>query len=142
MSYEEKSTWVMGALAVITLAVYTSVTLVQATSVPLTQTPYVATMLWTIIGSIVVSIVIHIALGMFTRGRKQDQRDREFHAFGGRVGNGFLVAGTLAGLILAWLEVDWFWIANALFLGFVLSAILESIAKIVAYRRGLAGARW
>lgn len=142
MSYEEKSTWIMGVLAVVTLAVYSSITLVQAVGVPLTETPYVATMFWTIIGSIVASIVLHIILGMFTRGRKKDQRDREVHAFGGRVGNGFLVAGTLAGLIMAWLEVDWFWIANVLYLGFVLSAILESIAKLVAYRRGLVGAQW
>lgn len=142
MSYEEKSTWIMGVLAIVTLTIYVSITLAQATSIPLTETPYVATMFWTIIGSIVASIVIHMALGMVSRGRKKDQRDRQFHAFGSRVGNGFLVAGTLAGLVMAWLEWDWFWIANVLYLGFVFSAILESIAKLVAYRRGLAGAAW
>lgn len=142
MSYEEKSTWVMGVLAVVTLAVYGGITLAQSASMPLTETPYVATMFWSIIGSIVVSIVIHIGLGLFSRDRKNDQRDREFHSFGERVGNGFLVAGALAGMVFAWLEFDWFWIANVLYLGFVLSAILASIAKLVAYRRGLAGARW
>ena len=35
------------------------------------------------------------------------------------------------------LEVDWFWIANALYLGFVLSALLGSVTKIGLYRRGL-----
>ena len=30
-----------------------------------------------------------------------------------------------------------FWIANAVYLGFVLSAVVGSVAKVVAYRRGL-----
>jgi hypothetical protein len=34
-------------------------------------------------------------------------------------------------------EFDYFWIANTIFLVFVLSAITSSIVKIVAYRRGL-----
>ena len=33
-------------------------------------------------------------------------------------------------------EVGHFWIANAVYLCFVLSAVLGSVAKIVAYRRG------
>ena len=140
MSYEEKSSWVMGLLAAVSVAVYVVITLAQATTVPITETPYVATMFWTIIGSIVASIVIHIGMGMFTRGRRQDQRDRDFHNFGERVGNGFLVAGALAAMIFAWLQFDWFWIANVLFLGFALSSVLASIAKLVAYRRGIVGA--
>ena len=37
---------------------------------------------------------------------------------------------------MAMAEADHFWIANVIYLAFVLSAILGSIAKIVAYRRG------
>ena len=140
MSYEEKSSWIMGALAVVSLTVYLAITLGQGATMPLTETPYVATMLWTIGGSIVVSILIHIGIGLFSRDRKKDQRDREFYNFGERIGNGLLVVGALAAMVLAWLEVDWFWIANALYLGFSLSAVLGSIAKLVAYRRGIVGA--
>jgi hypothetical protein len=32
---------------------------------------------------------------------------------------------------------DQFWIANVLYLGFVLSAVGGSVMKLVAYRRGL-----
>ena len=32
---------------------------------------------------------------------------------------------------------DYFWIANVLYLGFVLWAIAGSVLKLVAYRRGL-----
>lgn len=140
MSYEEKSSWVMGLLGAASVVVYVVITLAQAATVPLTETPYVATMFWTIIGSIVASIVIHIGMGMFTRDRRKDQRDRDFYNFGERVGNGFLVAGALAAMIFAWLQFDWFWIANVLFLGFALSSVLASIAKLVAYRRGIVGA--
>ena len=37
---------------------------------------------------------------------------------------------------MAMAEWDYFWIANVIYLCFVLSAILGSIAKIVAYRQG------
>ena len=140
MSYEEKSSWVMGVLSVAALVVYVVVTLAQSGAVPLVETPYAVTMIAVIVGSIVVSIAIHIGLGLFSRDRKADQRDREFYNFGERVGSGFLVAGALGALIMAWLELDWFWIANALYLGFVLSGILASVAKLVAYRRGIARA--
>ncbi len=50
------------------------------------------------------------------------------------------MAGALGGLALAMLRAEPFWIANAIYLGFFLSAILGSIAKIVAYRRGLPSA--
>jgi hypothetical protein len=33
-------------------------------------------------------------------------------------------------------EADHFWIANALYLAFALSAVTESVSKIFAYRRG------
>lgn len=140
MPYEEKSSWVMGVLAVAAIAVYASVTLAQAATMQLTETPYVPTMLWTIGGSIVASIVIHIGIGMTSRNHKKDQRDKEFYRFGETIGHGFLVAGALAALIMAWLEWDWFWIANVIYVAFVLSAIVASIAKIVAYRRGIVGA--
>ena len=38
--------------------------------------------------------------------------------------------------VMAMAELDYFWIANLIYLAFVLSAILGSVAKIVAYRRG------
>jgi len=47
------------------------------------------------------------------------------------------VIGALGALILAWMEAPHFWIANVIYLAFVLQAILSSVAKLVAYRRGL-----
>jgi hypothetical protein len=38
---------------------------------------------------------------------------------------------------MALAKVDYFWIANVIYLGFVLWAIAGSVVKLVAYRRGL-----
>ena len=38
-------------------------------------------------------------------------------------------------MVLALVEADWFWIANVIYLCFVLSAILGSVTKLAAYRR-------
>lgn len=137
MSYEEKSTWVLGLLAVVTYVVYATVILTMAQSVPLVDVDYVPVILWTIGGSIVVSIGIHIVLGA-QRGKDiSDTRDREIYRRGEHIGQAFLVAGALAAMLMAMFEWDTFWIANVIYLAFVLSAILAFIAKIVFYRAGM-----
>jgi hypothetical protein len=46
-------------------------------------------------------------------------------------------AGAAAALVMAMAKVDYFWIANVIYLGFVLWAVAGSALKLVAYRRGL-----
>jgi hypothetical protein len=43
--------------------------------------------------------------------------------------------GAVAAMLMALAEWDWFWIANVIYLCFVLSAILGGIIKVVVYRR-------
>ena len=38
--------------------------------------------------------------------------------------------------VLTLAEFDYFWIANAIYLAFVVSAVVGTIVKLVAYRRG------
>jgi hypothetical protein len=47
------------------------------------------------------------------------------------------VAGAAAGLVMAMARWDYFWIANVIYLGFVLWAVAGSVLKLAAYRRGL-----
>ncbi|MDQ5840447.1 MAG: hypothetical protein M3537_04730 [Chloroflexota bacterium] len=138
MSFEEKSAWVMGVLAVAAYAVYVAVVLGLSGAMPLTEAPYVAPLLWTVGGSIAASIVLHTAIRAFSAKEAgiKDQRDKEIYRFGESVGQSFLVVGGVAALVMAMAKVDHFWIANAIYLAFFLSAILGSVAKIVAYRRG------
>ncbi|GAA5021603.1 hypothetical protein GCM10025734_77010 [Kitasatospora paranensis] len=46
--------------------------------------------------------------------------------------------GGVAALVLSMAEVAPFWVANAVYLAFVLSALLGSAARIAAHRRGSA----
>jgi hypothetical protein len=121
-------------LAIVTYSIYLVVVL--GLPGPIDDRPYIAPLLWTIGGSIVASIVLHIFIGMFSP-RTKDQRDREIARQGDLGGQSFLVIGALGAMVLAMAEFDTFWIANALYLGFVLSAILGSIIKIGLYRFGM-----
>ena len=96
-------------------------------------------MVWTIVGAIAAGIVGGIVLGISSGkgGAQRDERDRQIERFGDRVGNGFVVIGGVGALVLALLSADHFWIANLLYLCFVISAVLQVVAKVVAYRRGL-----
>ena len=138
MSYEEKAAWVQGIVAVLGYGVYLAIILPRVGDGALADVPYVDAMLWTIGAGIVAGIIGGIFVGITSRGRTQkDQRDRQIYRHGEYAGMSFVVIGALGALILAMIEADWFWIANLLYLCFVLSAILGWIFKSVAYRRGL-----
>lgn len=139
MSYEEKSAWILGVIAIGAYGVYLAVVLSLARTTPLTEVAYVAPMLWSIGAAIAAGIVVKILVTIFSpKGSDQkDQRDRQIYRFGEYTGQSFLVIGGSAALLMALAEWDYFWIANVLYLAFVLSAVLGTITKVVAYRRGL-----
>lgn len=140
MSYEEKGTWVYLVVSAIGYAVYVFLVLPQLLSgTPVDEIEYVPAVFWTIGGSIVAAIVLRILVEIVvpsgsTRG---DVRDKEIDRLGERVGNAFLVIGAIGALLLALFEGGYFWIANVIYLGFVLSAILSSITKVIVYRKGV-----
>lgn len=138
MSLEEKNAWIMGVVAIGAYAIYLIIILGRARSMPIAEVPYVATMLSAIGGAIAVSILLNIVVGSASPRDvgKKDQRDREIYRRGEYIGQSFLVIGGVAAMVMAMARVDHFWIANAIYLAFVLSAILGSVTKVVAYRRG------
>ncbi|MEU9375360.1 hypothetical protein AB0D94_16500 [Streptomyces sp. NPDC048255] len=138
MAAEEKRAWIMLVVAIASYATYLGVVLGRPAGVPLAEAPYVAALLWTVGASIAASIVLHILVTAFSPEGEttKDQRDREIHRFGEYIGQSFVVVGGVAGLALAMAEAAPFWIANAIYLAFVLSAVLGSVAKLVAYRFG------
>jgi hypothetical protein len=165
MAREERSSWILLILAVVGYIVYASIVLSGAVGSPLTESAYVLPMLIVIGSSIVLSILLNILAAMGTgiwvgmkgayrglpkdeleaamtarvseMGDKTDERDKAIARYGEYGGQAFLVIGALGALVLAFLEVDHFWIANTLFLAFTLSAVLGSILKITAYRWGM-----
>ncbi|MEH0983085.1 hypothetical protein [Micromonospora sp. CPCC 205556] len=138
MAFEEKRAWTMALVAVAAYATYAAVILGRADGVALVDVPYVAALLWTIGAAILTSIGLHIVISIVQpEGANQaDQRDREIHRLGDHIGQSFVVVGGVAALAMALARWDHFWIANVIYLCFVLSAVVGSTAKIVAYRRG------
>lgn len=139
MTFEEKTAWLLGTLAVVSYSVYLAIILTEAQSVPLHEVAYVMPLVFTIGASIVASIVLSIILAIVNpkSAGKKDTRDREIYRFGEYIGNGALVAAALGAMIMALLQFDYFWIANIIYLGFTVSAIIATVAKVVAYRGGL-----
>ena len=143
MVYEERNVWAGLIVSLVGITVYVIVVLSQAGGGPLTEVEWVPIMLWTIGGSIVATIVVSILwgiiAGMFDPDGvgTSDQRDRDIAQMGGRVGQAFLVLAGLGVIVLCAIEADWFWIANTMFFGFALSAMIGGVASVIAYRRGL-----
>jgi hypothetical protein len=138
VAFEEKRAWILGLVSTVAYGVYLALVIDRAAGGELARTPYAGTLLWTVGGSIVASIALNILAAIVAPegANTKDQRDREIHRFGMYVGQGFVVLGAAVGLALALTRCDQFWIANALYLGLVLSAVLSSGAKIAAYRWG------
>jgi hypothetical protein len=63
--------------------------------------------------------------------------EEEIGRLGEHAGRWFVVAGATAGLAMAMVRWDYFWIANAIYLGFVLWAVAGSVVRLAAYRRGM-----
>ena len=63
MVYEERNTWSSLVVTVIAMTVYVIVVLQQANGGPLTDVDWWPIMLWTIVGSIVVTIVSQHSVG-------------------------------------------------------------------------------
>ena len=139
MSYEEKGVWVYLGVALATFGVYVAIILGRAGDAPLTEVPYVSTMLWMIGLSILLSVLTRVAVEVATPSdtHQADVRDKEINRFGEYVGGVFLAIGVLVPLVLAFTEAHHFWIANAIYAAYILQAASSSVVKIVVYRRGL-----
>lgn len=140
MSYEEKGTWSFLVIAVAAYAVYLWLVLPELLGgAPVERVDYAIPMLWTIGGAVVAGIVARIAIAVANPGEahEADVRDKQIGRAGEQVGNSLVAIAAIGALVLAMLQVHWFWIANAIYLGFVLSAVLGSMAKLAMYHRGL-----
>ena len=138
MTYEEKGVWVYLAVVLGTYGVYLAIVLGQLGTTPVAEIDYVPALLWTIGASIVGAIVLRILVEIVgpSDSYKSDDRDRDFKRAGNVHGFWPIIAGALGAMALAIVQAEYFWIANAIYLGFVASAVLSSIITVVLYRRG------
>ena len=149
MPFEEKITWVNAVVAVIVPVVYFAIMLGRLGDVSAADISYQRPLLIAIGASIALTVVGSILAGIGTgisaelRGRsasdeidRKDERDKQISRHGDRIGFSVSSVGMVGVLALTMLEYEYFWIASALYLSFVVGTLVGSVVKIVAYRRG------
>ncbi|GGM77585.1 hypothetical protein GCM10007977_093880 [Dactylosporangium sucinum] len=129
----------MLVVSVLAYAAYVVTVLGRADGGALAGVHYAGPLLWTVGGAIVANIVAEIGLGVVNprASRARDVRDKEIGRLGDHVGQAFVVIGGVSAMLMALAEWDYFWIANVIYLCFVLSAVLGSITKVLVYRGSL-----
>lgn len=129
---EERGAWIYLAVALVVPVGYFAY-------VFSTDRGYVVPLLVATGVAIVANIVLTIVAAVLRpqdHGPK-DERDRQIDRAAGRVGFSVMSLAALVPLVLAVLEVAHFWIAQSLYLAFVLSAVGQAVTRIVGYRRGI-----
>lgn len=143
MVYEERNVWSGLIISPIVLVVYVVLVLQQAAGGPLTDVDWFPLMLWSIGGGIVGTILLSVTWGILAGLKdpdgvgRSDIRDRDIGRLGSRVEQAFVTIAGLGVIVLCGLGADVFWIANTMFLGFFVAAVVGGIARAIAYRRGL-----
>ena len=139
MGYRERGTWIELLVAAGVFVWYLQLILRRMQGTAIADVGFQGPMIRAVVISIVATIVVHILYAIFTGSTdtQEDQRDKQVSRFGDWVGMWPLVVGAGGALTLTILELDHFWIANAIYIGFVVSSLASSVARLIAYRRGL-----
>ncbi len=143
MVYEERNAWAGLIVSPISMIVYVVLVFRAAAGGPLTSVDWFPLMLWVIGGSIVTVIILSILWGMVAGAKdpdgvgRSDIRDRDISRMGARVEQAFVVIAGLGVIALCAVGADVFWIANTMYAGFAVSALVGGVARVIAYRRGL-----
>jgi hypothetical protein len=148
MPIEEKVTWVNLVVAVLVPIVYFAIMLGRLDSTSAADIAYQVPLLIAIGVGIVLTIVFSILVGIGSgisaelKGgdpseiARKDERDKSIARRGAVIGFYVASVGIVGALALVMLEADYFWIANAIYLSFIVSSMVGSVVKLHAYRRG------
>lgn len=139
MTLSERYQWAYGFAALVTTAAYAGWLGWQLTRTPAGEIEFVRPLLWTLLASLVIHALGRGVAAGASRGEDEagDERDRtvgrradaaSFRVFSA------LVAGPF---VLSMIEVDPFWVTNALFLAFAATAVLGVVLRAVYYRAGV-----
>jgi hypothetical protein len=139
MSYEEKGVWAYLLASSGAYVAYLAIVVPRLLHTSAAHVSYLVPLLVTTLASVVIATVVRSALEVAkpSDSNKADVRDRDIARFGEHASRWCVVGGATAGLFMAISRWDYFWIANVIYLGFVLWAVVGSVLRLVAYRRGL-----
>ena len=148
MPYEEKVTWVSLVVIAVVPVVYFVIMLGRLGDTSAADISYQrplliaigASVVLTIIGSILAGIGSGISAELHGRSASgdfgSDERDKQIGRHGDLVGFSVSSVGMVGVLALTMLEYEYFWIASALYLSFVVGTLVASAVKIASYHRG------
>jgi hypothetical protein len=104
-------------------------------------TAIIATVILTIAGAIVMAVGTSVSAEL--RGRRaadevdrEDERDKTISRHGDLIGYYVASGGMVVVLALTMMKYEYFWIANTLYLSFVVATLVSAVVKLVAYHRG------
>lgn len=139
MSYEEKGVWTTLFFMAGAYIAYLAIVVPQLFQTPVEHVNYVVPLTLTAIPSAVIAVLIRSGLELFrpSDSSKADARDRDIKRFGEHASRWCVAGGAIVGLWGAVKHWDYFWIGNAIWLGFVLWVVVGSVLMLIAYRRGL-----
>jgi hypothetical protein len=139
MSYEERGVWAQLLSFAGGYLAYLAIVVPRLFHTPAAHVSYLPPLLVTTLASVFVAMVVRSAVELArpSDSGKPDVRDRDIKRFGEHASRWCVVGGAAAGLIGANAHWDYFWIANVIWLGFVLWAVVDSVLRLIAYRRGL-----
>ena len=148
MPYEERVTWVSLVVIGVVPVVYFAIMLGRLRDVSAADISYQwplliaigVSIVLTIVGSIVAGIGSGISAELHGRSASgdlgKDERDVRISRHGDRIGFSVSSVGMVGVLALTMLEYEYFWIASALYLSFVVGTLVAAAVKIASYHRG------
>jgi hypothetical protein len=148
MPFEEKVTWVSLVVIGVVPVAYFAIMLGRLRDVSAADISYQwplliaigASVVLTVVGSILAGIGSGISAELHGRSAddigRNDERDKQISRHGDRIGFAVSSVGMVGVLALTMLEYEYFWIAGALYLSFVVGTLVASVVKIASYHRG------
>ena len=138
MSFEEKLTWILLILGPGIYAAYLATVLPRLDGTPIPDVAYEVPLATAIGVAIGASIAAHIVTAILSPddAEQRDERDVSIDRRGYHVAFYVLAAGAVFAMSLAMLRKEHFWIANTIYLTFVLMDVTAQTVKVVGYRRG------
>ena len=138
MTFQEKSALTMTGLLAIVFGGYFTLVLGAVARVPQREVGYTALLIVASVVLAVLAAVSHIVLALVFRAQANafDERDRLVELRSERIAGYVIALGVFAGIGLAMVQVDRFWIAQVLIAALVLAEITDGVSKVVLYRRG------
>jgi len=139
VSFEEKSVWTYLVSMTGAYAVYLAIVVPRLAHTPAADVSYIPPLMLTTLAAAVIALLARSAMEVARPSDTGDPdvRDRDIARAAEQPSRWCLVAASAVAFFLAAEHVGDFWIANVVYLGLMLSLLVGSVVRLVAYHRGL-----